>query len=596
MKSRPLAEYELTLLTRWNSQLEKADVAFLAAHVDLFETDENMEDEQYQNELEEHQAAVDAASKDFAMLKCCLQVKSAARRLEAKLSTLETSMPKGYNSSHAEAFTKIANDIDAFQDLVTEDGVSEHPCVMALQTKVMDHWYIVQQVRSDSGHFGPPIPATPVVASSSSSDPKVQALSVELPMFSGRTTEFRDFKRLFLSILERQKHLSDDEKKALLLKSMTTPDSKDQARIAMKQTAKFGDAMALFSQRYENSREIVAHHLQEFHKMPFLDQNSDDIETISRYIADEMKGIQAAQCIMSGQLMVAYMDTHFKPLLRTAWRTKTAKLEDPPDLHHLEEFLREQLDIVSRPVDMNPEPKEKKYQPKPKRSPKKKAPPSPVKRERSSSPEQYHGHSHSPSSSRSPSPVRRSVFQATKSRRCSYCQADHNTFSCHDFKALRPQERQDWVKEAKRCYNCLGERHLAVDCRSERRCQECNSNHHTLLHIPKQSKSSSSTSEATACFASISSFKPTAPVTAVAEVSAGNHRTFARLLLDTGAEVTLVSQSFANTLKAPRLLHPPMRIAGMGSVVSQHAVRLALHGDEEVDSGDETLYINARVL
>ena len=57
---------------------------------------------------------------------------------------------------------------------------------------------------------------------------------------------------------------------------------------------------------------------------------------------------------------------------------------------------------------------------------------------------------------------------------------------CPSFKNRSISERRHFVKENKLCFNCLSKTHIVKDCKSSFICREqnCDKNHHTLLHEP----------------------------------------------------------------------------------------------------------------
>lgn len=592
MKATTLSEYNNTPAERGMASLDRSYQSFMESHQAICDADSTVSEDQSVAEQDEQQMLYERALTAAQYIIACVTARDKGKEILLSIQGLQSNMSEGYDSSVADEFAQIAGDIRTQSTLMSVHGASDHPGLLEMRKHILEKWGSVRKTRSDSGYEAPR-PAGPPGSASvmtvSSSEPKAHAVSVSLPSFSGKTTEFREFKTLFLSIITRQKHLSDDEKNALLLKSMSTLDSQEQVRMAIKRNPKFSDVIAMLSRRYENCREVIAYHLKEFLGMPVLGQNSTDIRKAIKFITDDVEGMVKVQCLTTKQCMVGFMDGRFSTALRLAWRTKSAACKGPPDSDLMLEFLEEQEAVVSH-IAGSDNPRSTHQNQSRRRSNQRKkeaATPSPrVKEERS------------PSPSRSISPPRhQSVFQATKQKPCSYCQEAHNTFTCQKFKAMAPQERQTWAKEAKKCYNCLSDKHVALDCKSERRCQDCKASHHTLLHIPKWDKTkSSSSSSPVNLLARVATPDAKPPVTAIAQVSAGSHRCLARLMVDTGAEVTMISKELAISLHAPHLHSTPVRIGGMGSVVSPYAIELTLHGEEKLGFADETVIIDSRVL
>ncbi|CAG7815590.1 unnamed protein product, partial [Allacma fusca] len=113
-------------------------------------------------------------------------------------------------------------------------------------------------------------------------------------------------------------------------------------------------------------------------------------------------------------------------------------------------------------------------------------------------------------------------------------------------------KRRDWVKEAKRCFNCLGSHH-ANTCVSTKTCSVCQKKHHTSLHRPESEGFRRSPSvntilhQTTDKVAAETGLLPTALV-------AVEHKGFSmvvRSLLDTGAQNSFITEAIVNRLKLP---------------------------------------------
>ena len=73
---------------------------------------------------------------------------------------------------------------------------------------------------------------------------------------------------------------------------------------------------------------------------------------------------------------------------------------------------------------------------------------------------------------------------------CSICkdvlnvEQKHGYFDCPMMKKWTPRERSDWMRQKKRCGNCLNQKHTTAECKNTRRCsvEGCGKRHHSLLH------------------------------------------------------------------------------------------------------------------
>ena len=71
---------------------------------------------------------------------------------------------------------------------------------------------------------------------------------------------------------------------------------------------------------------------------------------------------------------------------------------------------------------------------------------------------------------------------------CTLCKETHRLVHCGEFKGISPQQRYDYAKQIRACYNCLESYSHSHIC-STHACHVCNKRHHTLLHVNIQETS-----------------------------------------------------------------------------------------------------------
>lgn len=86
---------------------------------------------------------------------------------------------------------------------------------------------------------------------------------------------------------------------------------------------------------------------------------------------------------------------------------------------------------------------------------------------------------------------------SSKNTECIICKGPHHFAQCSTFKSKSIQERIEYVKSQKRCFNCLG-KHFSNDCPSSKRCSVCGKKHNTSLHLTKSKTSTSQPSHTAA--------------------------------------------------------------------------------------------------
>lgn len=303
--------------------------------------------------------------------------------------------------------------------------------------------------------------------------------------------------------------------------------------------------------------------------MDSIDAERGDIDRLMKRIEKHTNGLRQSKGYTIGQLLTAYFEGTCTEALRKEWRRYSSKCSDPPPLEMFMEFLKEQLKTASSTkVVIKGEA----------------IPPAKSKPIRSPAP--------------ASKPSSKSVFRVQGQRQCAYCQGGHSTFSCPSFREKTATQRREWVKERKLCFNCLGEKHKAEDCKSTHTCHECKRRHNTLLHLPSQSHSHSP-AESSSVVNSVHTVeaKYVLPVTAIVNVMSGGLEQQARALFDTGAAMSLISKSLATTLNAKCISNSSISITSVtGTSKTLYQVELTLAGDERVGCQDGRVHLRAHVV
>ncbi|XP_071946012.1 uncharacterized protein [Antedon mediterranea] len=135
---------------------------------------------------------------------------------------------------------------------------------------------------------------------------------------------------------------------------------------------------------------------------------------------------------------------------------------------------------------------------------------------------------------------------ATKRYKCWICSSDsHWTDKCNKLKEKTPQERLNEMKAGKACFGCLKKGHGMSVCNRRRQCSQvvkgaqCKYFHHPLLHIPEGSQAVTTTSIGNSSIL---------PVLVVEVLGRKDTRCQANVLLDSGAQISLIRSPLAEQL------------------------------------------------
>ena len=199
-----------------------------------------------------------------------------------------------------------------------------------------------------------------------------------------------------------------------------------------------------------------------------------------------------------------------------------------------------------------------------------------------------------------------SQFQQRPQYRCWICKtSDHWVDQCKKLIGKTAPERLKFIKDNHACFSCLkrsSRSHNMATCRRRRQCSEkkngerCSYFHHPLLHFEEtHTSNTSNTAEASSSgrvgVASVSSNEALLPLLTVEAlgqetVKRGN------VLLDSGAQISLVKEEFASELqlKGVPTTITVTKIGGEEEVLQTHRYRVPIR---EVDSGGKPIIIHA---
>ncbi len=83
---------------------------------------------------------------------------------------------------------------------------------------------------------------------------------------------------------------------------------------------------------------------------------------------------------------------------------------------------------------------------------------------------------------RSPTRQQQQQLRPQRPVSCPLDGENHYLQACHIFRALRPEERREKLRDLRRCYACLAPGHNISRCIKAIRCEQCAKRHNTLLH------------------------------------------------------------------------------------------------------------------
>ena len=135
---------------------------------------------------------------------------------------------------------------------------------------------------------------------------------------------------------------------------------------------------------------------------------------------------------------------------------------------------------------------------------------------------------------------------------CSASSGQHKIYTCEKFKTMDPIERRNLALKGKLCFNCLNTGHITKDCPSKSSCRKCDKRQNTLLHLERE-ESTSKDKQHTNLHHSTAKFNSVLLPTAIVPVMASDGSIVkCRALLNTGAQLSMMTEEFAQRLKLER--------------------------------------------
>ena len=435
--------------------------------------------------------------------------------------------------------------------------------------KKHDEEYAEVESRTSNGSATSTITATPGPQPRSHSN-----LRLNLSSFSGGLLDWKDFWRIFSSIIDKETSLSDAEKICHLTPAMQNKESRVLVQRAAGSMDVYAEVVDELRKRSDKCKVVYLHHVGHILSRGAVHYTRKSLRDPLEFIRRHKQGLERNQGHTLEQFLAAFMELRMDDECKRHWGVFNTKSKLPPTLEHLCEFLEERMSTLPEESSTLS-----------KRVHKPNAP------------------SFKNTSAKGQDSSRPTVFQAREKslEECPVCgDRSHYIYHCSAFRGLEIDRRSAVACQHKLCYNCLSPGHNRQTCPSKMTCKECNRKHHTLLH--KLSETTEPPTEPIAdSNALITSHKKASmprtviiPRTALATVTAGPYSQKARAQLDPGTTITLVTTRLAQALKAkPIPCHTDITGVG-GDKTSRCQVDLRL--SSAFSPGGESIQVRAHVV
>lgn len=366
----------------------------------------------------------------------------------------------------------------------------------------------------------------------------LQLPRITLPKFSGKFTEWENFRGIFESLVASNESLSNTQKLHYLKASVT-----DDAMLLINNInisdANYEAAWQRLVDEYENL--YVHEHIRAFSDLPVM--KSETASELKRLRDTAAASVSALKILGRSvdqwdDFLVYILAQKFSPRTRNEWNLKRGSSRECPTYTEIHEFMTLRVRGLTDYSKLRDN-----------------------------------------GSNVSPATKARSSVHNVSVVKCVHCSGNHNLHKCNEFLAKSVEQRALLVSQLKGCFNCLRKGHLLKNCPSKGRCGQCGRSHHSLLHRDNPAPasvsgetgaaSSAPTGAPSAAAPPISSCVPTATVqtvsasmrdvpdvllaTAWVTLRTAEGRAFKmRALLDQGSTFSFISESLCQLLRTKR--------------------------------------------
>ena len=272
--------------------------------------------------------------------------------------------------------------------------------------------------------------ATVLPSSAQTTHISLQSLpKLDLPKFSGKFSDWENFRDVFRAVIHRREDLSP-VMKLHYLRTHLSGDALEKIKSLPILGDNYERAWTTLTEYYENQRRIVSSHIFEiFSVKPMKMDSSSEI--------------------------LKQLDLN----TRKEWERHLGDSVVPPTLEQLQAFLRSQT-LTLQAIEAGT---------------------------RSSSNNNPKAQSSNSKSRKSEHDNAQSVYSHQTSssppaeKKCSFCNQSHFTNRCERFLNKSIPEQKELIKSSNLCFNCLG-KHNVKNCTSTYRCFLCKAKHHTMVH------------------------------------------------------------------------------------------------------------------
>ena len=379
----------------------------------------------------------------------------------------------------------------------------------------------------------------------------ISMAKLNIPKFKGVLETWHGFWNRYKAAVHDNERLKDSVKMALLIDLVADPALVDYLTAANDgKDGRYQEVIKYLQARFDQPREL--HHLycRKLADIQPIKGTAADLSQAADTVFAAVEGIRRSGQETIDHLATSLVASILPKQLRQEWETRTE--EDPlvPNIDQWITFIRKKASHAGKGNISPPAPASSR-------------PAKDYKKEKAShnrSEGKVYVATSQPApeaeaySSRSRTPSKKPAASRCKVQ-CTLCPLMHYVFQCSKFQDMSVQQRKTHVQSSSLCSNCLRPGHSLQDCQCSYRCRICKNQHNILLHtdnaptsgtvhtVTQSSQRPLSTEQRKEKLLKTSQVVLTGPT---------GKQMVVRALLDSGAEVSIISSKIMTTLQLKR--------------------------------------------
>lgn len=372
----------------------------------------------------------------------------------------------------------------------------------------------------------------------------VRLPSIEIPRFDGRQQSWLEFRDSFISLIHNNQGIDDINK----LRYLQTSLQGSPAMLVLENleicAANYDQAWKSLCERFDKPRLLVNKHLEcLFNIEPINTESSINIRRLVDLTNTNIRALKTLKQPVEhwDRIIVYLIERKLDTTTSREWEQhRGSNLNDFPSLSDIFKFLNNKADYLASLEESGQN-----------------------KHITETKTKTFSLNTHIKSNEKHNNIIQKSpiyknhnntnpntnIHSNKKGKQCPMCNQEHNLYMCEVFRNSSLETRNNVVKEAKVCLNCLRPGHSTQKCKCFTSCKYCKQRHNTLLHIeppttsgqPNVTMSANTIQHTTASHILLST-----ALVRVFDCNGAPHT--ARLLLDNGSTTNFVTTDLCTKL------------------------------------------------